>query len=90
MILAIPWSRDRAALTDYLSKQFLLNTLLIASNTEEESIFYQTPSEMGQEILRTSVWLLMWLAAQGAPSGLWGWAVAGRMDAFGLRCHYLV
>lgn len=32
MVLGIPWGRHRAALTDYLSKQFLLNILLIASN----------------------------------------------------------
>lgn len=34
MVLGIPWGRDRAALTVYLSKQFLLNTLLIASNSK--------------------------------------------------------
>lgn len=96
MILGIPWGRDRAALTDNLSKQFSLNTLLIASNSKglsgrnHSDILYQAPSEMGQEILRTSLWLLMWLAAQSAPGGLWGWAVAGRVEAVGLRCQCLV
>lgn len=61
MIPGILWGRDRAALTDYLSKQFLLNTLLIASNSEglpgrtHSDILYRAPSEMGQEILRTSL-----------------------------------
>lgn len=96
MILGIPWSRDRSALTDYLSKQFLLNTLLIASDSEglpgrnRSDIFYQTPSEVRQEILRISLWLLIWLAAQSAPCGLWGCAVEGRVEAVRLRRQYLV
>lgn len=45
---------------------------------------------MGQEILRTSLWLLMWLAAQSASGGLWGWVVTGRVEEVGLRCWYLV
>lgn len=94
MIPGVPWGRDGAALTDNLSTQFLLNALLIASSSEDLSgrnhsdilYLYQAPSEMGQEILRTSLWLLMWLAAQSASGGLWGLAVAGRVEAVGLRC----
>lgn len=77
---------------------FLLNTLLIASSSEgllgknhcDILYLYQAPSEMGQEILRTSLWLLMWLAAQSASGGLWGWAVTGRVEEVGLRFRYLV
>lgn len=73
-----PVGQGQAALTHYLSKQFLLNTLLMSCNSEglpernRSDIFNQVPSEMRQEILRTLLWLLMWLAAQSAPSGLWG------------------
>lgn len=35
MILGILWSRDKSAVANYLSKQFLLNTLLIASDSED-------------------------------------------------------
>lgn len=81
MIPGILWGRDRAALTDHLSKQFLLNTLLIASNSEglpgrsHSDISYQAPSDMGQEILRTSLWLLCGLQPRVHPvacgDGLW-------------------
>lgn len=72
MLHSAPWDdtgrpvgQGQAALTHYLSKQFLLNTPLMSCNSEglpeknRSDIFYQAPSEMGQEILRTSLWLLI-------------------------------